>query len=83
MEYALRGYSTPLTISMYAGLPEGVRQLLPGAEDLSRIADDVLNAPAPSDAHPDTAPDAHPHSPSSTQPGTQPDTDAGAPSRST
>ncbi|MEU1222438.1 hypothetical protein [Streptomyces microflavus] len=44
-----------------------MRQLLPSAEDLSRIADDVLNVPAPSDTQPDTAPD----------------TDAGAPSGST
>ncbi|WP_164711294.1 hypothetical protein [Streptomyces microflavus] len=62
-------------LSTYAGLPEGVRHLLPSAEDLSRIADDVLNAPAPSDTHPDTAPDTHPD--------TAPHTDAGAPSRST
>ncbi|MET9975521.1 YhcG family protein [Streptomyces microflavus] len=83
VEYALRGYNTPLAVSTYAGLPEGVRQLLPSAEDLSRIADGVLNAPAPSDAQPDTASDTHPDSPSGTQPDTVPDADAGAPSRST
>ncbi|WP_257138903.1 DUF1016 N-terminal domain-containing protein [Streptomyces sp. rh34] len=38
-------------VSTYAGLPEGVRELLPSAEDLSRIADHVLNAtPPPEDA---------------------------------
>ena len=66
-------------LSTYAGLPEGVRHLLPSAEDLSRIADDVLNAPAPSDAQPDTASDT----PSGAHPDTAPGTDAGAPSKST
>lgn len=47
VEYALRGYNTPLAVSTYAGLPEGVRELLPSAEDLSRIADHVLNATPP------------------------------------
>lgn len=38
----LRGYSKPLAVSTYAGLPARVQELLPTAEDLSRIADDVL-----------------------------------------
>ncbi|SFY36642.1 Protein of unknown function [Streptomyces atratus] len=45
VEYALRGYSRPLAVSTYAGLPDRVRELLPSAEDLSRIADGVLNTP--------------------------------------
>jgi hypothetical protein len=45
VEYALRGYNQPLAVSTYAGLPERVRELLPSAEDLSRIADGVLNTP--------------------------------------
>ncbi|WP_326737631.1 PDDEXK nuclease domain-containing protein [Streptomyces sp. NBC_01022] len=46
VEYALRGYNHPLAVSTYAALPEAVRALLPSAEDLSRIADDVLQGPA-------------------------------------
>ncbi|MCX4725524.1 PDDEXK nuclease domain-containing protein [Streptomyces sp. NBC_00963] len=46
VEYALRGYSKPLAVSTYAGLPERVQGLLPSAEDLSRIADDVLRKPS-------------------------------------
>ncbi|MCX4675437.1 PDDEXK nuclease domain-containing protein [Streptomyces sp. NBC_01433] len=45
VEYALRGSNQPLAVSTYAGLPERVRGLLPSAEDLSRIADQVLHAP--------------------------------------
>ncbi|MFC9856708.1 MULTISPECIES: PDDEXK nuclease domain-containing protein [unclassified Streptomyces] len=45
VEYALRGSNHPLAVSTYAGLPERVRGLLPSAEDLSRIADQVLHAP--------------------------------------
>lgn len=47
VEYALRGYNQPIAVSTYAGLPDRVRKLLPAAEDLSRIADDVLNPPEP------------------------------------
>ncbi|WP_258045126.1 YhcG family protein [Streptomyces sp. SM11] len=49
VEYALRGYNSPLAVSTYAGLPEGVRELLPSTEDLSRIADHVLNTTPPSE----------------------------------
>lgn len=45
VEYALRGHNQPLAVSTYAALPDGVRALLPSAEDLSRIADNVLNTP--------------------------------------
>lgn len=45
VEYALRGHNQPLAVSTYAGLPDRVRELLPSAEDLSRIADGVLNTP--------------------------------------
>lgn len=54
VEYALRGCNTPPAVSTCAGPPEKVRELLPSAEDLSRIADHVLNAPAASDT--DTGP---------------------------
>lgn len=49
VEYALRGHSQPLAVSTYAGLPERMRELLPAAEDLSRIADAVLNPPDPAE----------------------------------
>ncbi|MEV8310686.1 PDDEXK nuclease domain-containing protein [Streptomyces flavidovirens] len=42
VEYALRGHNQPLAVSTYAGLPDQVRELMPSAEDLSRIADEVL-----------------------------------------
>jgi predicted nuclease of restriction endonuclease-like (RecB) superfamily len=45
VEYALRGHNQPPAVSTYAGLPDRVRELLPSAEDLSRIADGVLNTP--------------------------------------
>ncbi|MFI6650970.1 YhcG family protein [Streptomyces sp. NPDC050529] len=46
VEYALGSYNQPLAVSTYAGLPDRVRKFLPAAEDLSRIADDVLQGPA-------------------------------------
>ncbi|SCD70035.1 hypothetical protein GA0115234_104252 [Streptomyces sp. DvalAA-43] len=49
VEYALRGHNQPLAVSTYAGLPDRVRELLPSAEDLSRIADGVLNTPQTTD----------------------------------
>ncbi|MFC5917368.1 PDDEXK nuclease domain-containing protein [Streptomyces pulveraceus] len=52
VEYALRGYNQPLAVSTYAGLPDRVRELLPSAEDLSRIADGVLNTPHTTDREP-------------------------------
>ncbi|MFF3289431.1 YhcG family protein [Streptomyces sp. NPDC003023] len=48
VEFALRGYNTPMAVSTYAGLPDQVRALMPSAEDLTRIADDVLGS-APED----------------------------------
>ncbi|MFB8031547.1 hypothetical protein ACFC5Z_01030 [Streptomyces sp. NPDC056004] len=48
-EYALRGHNQPLAVGTYAGLPDRVRELLPSAEDLSRIADGVLNTPQTAD----------------------------------
>lgn len=47
VEYELRGYNQPLAVRTYAGPPDRVRDLLPAAEDLSRIADGVLNPPEP------------------------------------
>ncbi|MFE7108277.1 hypothetical protein ACFU98_23515 [Streptomyces sp. NPDC057575] len=47
--YALRGHNQPLAVGTCAGLPDRVRELLPGAEDLSRIADGVLNTPQTAD----------------------------------
>ncbi|MGW7412632.1 PDDEXK nuclease domain-containing protein [Streptomyces sp. NPDC054863] len=49
VEYALRGYSQPLAVSTYAGLPQQMRELLPSTEDLSRVADKVLRHEAPAD----------------------------------
>lgn len=49
VEYALRGHDQPLAVSAYAGLPDRVREPLPSAEDLSRIADGVLNTPQTTD----------------------------------
>ncbi|MBT2401102.1 PDDEXK nuclease domain-containing protein [Streptomyces sp. ISL-100] len=43
VEYAMRGYNHPLAVSTYAGLADQVRELMPSAEDLSRIADEVLH----------------------------------------
>ncbi|MFE7265507.1 hypothetical protein ACFU9B_26055 [Streptomyces sp. NPDC057592] len=63
VEYALRGHNQPLAVGTYAGLPDRVRELLPSAEDLSRIADGVLNTPQAADRvpkHPRTAPVATP-----------------------
>ncbi|WP_443052323.1 hypothetical protein [Streptomyces sp. JV190] len=49
VEYALRDHDQPLAVSTYAGLPDRVREPLPSAEDLSRIADGVLNTPQTTD----------------------------------
>ncbi|MET9656891.1 PDDEXK nuclease domain-containing protein [Streptomyces sp. NPDC006510] len=49
VEHALRGYNQPPAVSTYAGLPDRVRELLPSAEDLSRIADGALNTPQTTD----------------------------------
>lgn len=43
IEYALRSNNAPLAVSTYAALPPHVRELMPSAEDLSRIADDILD----------------------------------------
>ncbi|MFB7557597.1 PDDEXK nuclease domain-containing protein [Streptomyces brevispora] len=47
VEYALRGHNQPLAVSTYAGLPEKVREPLPAADDLARIADGVPNPSHP------------------------------------
>ncbi|MFT9477607.1 hypothetical protein [Streptomyces sp. 11-1-2] len=43
IEYALRSNNAPFAVSTYAALPPHVRELMPSAEDLFRIADDVLD----------------------------------------
>ncbi|MEV6133559.1 hypothetical protein AB0M05_43305 [Streptomyces violaceusniger] len=43
IEYALRSDNAPLAVSTCAALPPHVRELMPSAEDLSRIADDILD----------------------------------------
>ncbi|MFG2407594.1 PDDEXK nuclease domain-containing protein [Streptomyces brevispora] len=47
VEYALRGRSRPLAVSTCAGLPDKVREPLPAADDLARIADGVPNPSHP------------------------------------
>ncbi|WP_413808761.1 hypothetical protein [Streptomyces sp. OE57] len=43
IEYAPRSDNAPFAVSTYAALPPHVRELMPSAEDLSRIADDILD----------------------------------------
>nr|WP_236058264.1 PDDEXK nuclease domain-containing protein [Streptomyces sabulosicollis] len=43
IEYVLRSNNAPPAVSTYAALPPHVRELMPSAEDLSRIADDILD----------------------------------------
>ncbi|MFJ8854190.1 hypothetical protein [Streptomyces sp. NPDC102437] len=43
---------SPPAVGTCAGLPDSVRELLPSAEDLSRIADGVLNTPQTADRVP-------------------------------
>ncbi|WP_327329569.1 PDDEXK nuclease domain-containing protein [Streptomyces sp. NBC_01208] len=43
VEFALRSQNQPLAVSTYAGLPPGVRALMPTTDDLSRIAREVLH----------------------------------------
>lgn len=43
VEFALNLQNQPLAVCTYAALPERVRKLMPSAEDLSRIADQVLH----------------------------------------
>ncbi|MFJ2418852.1 PDDEXK nuclease domain-containing protein [Streptomyces brevispora] len=47
VEYALRGRNRPLAVSTCAGLPDKVREPLPAADDLARIADCVPNPSHP------------------------------------
>ncbi|MFF9077524.1 hypothetical protein ACF1A9_35535 [Streptomyces sp. NPDC014872] len=42
MEFALRLQNQPLAVSTYAALPPGVRELMPGPEDLSRVTREAL-----------------------------------------
>ncbi|MFC9948311.1 PDDEXK nuclease domain-containing protein [Streptomyces pratensis] len=42
VEFALQSQNQPLAVSTYAGLPPGVRELMPTTDDLSRIAHEVL-----------------------------------------
>lgn len=46
VEFALQLQNQPLAVGTYAALPDEVKELMPSAEDLSRIADKIL--------HPDT-----------------------------
>ncbi|MEU0696083.1 hypothetical protein ABZ349_19110 [Streptomyces niveus] len=41
-----RDPNQPLAVGTYAGLPDKVKELMPSAEDLSRIADKVLHPEA-------------------------------------
>ena len=48
VEYALRGYDTPLAVSTYtttAALPEEIRTALPSVEDLAAVVRDVRDEP--------------------------------------
>ncbi len=46
VEFALQSQNQPLAVSTYAGLPPGVRELMPTTDDLSRIAHEVLRREA-------------------------------------
>ncbi|MFD6276533.1 YhcG family protein [Streptomyces sp. NPDC060209] len=48
VEFALQSQNQPLAVSTYAGLPPGVRELMPSSDDLSRIAHEVLHREAAS-----------------------------------
>ncbi|MFE3253583.1 YhcG family protein [Streptomyces sp. NPDC059209] len=49
VEFALQLQNQPLAVGTYAGLPDKVKELMPSAEDLSRIADKVLHPEADND----------------------------------
>ncbi|MFG3177888.1 YhcG family protein [[Kitasatospora] papulosa] len=46
VEFALQSQNQPLAVSTYAGLPPGVRELMPTTDDLSRLAHEVLHGGA-------------------------------------